>query len=202
MPSAAPAASSSKSSCSSSMVSASASRSSQRTTFGAGARASFDEAWDEGRRKAGGILIATIGFYFLVYVARLYRWHVEQPVRADRARARRRVLSDLHDTGRSDRRDAGKSCNRRVVPSRARKACSARPSSRSSSSSLDMAARFHRRPARRRSRRDRCTSSCWRRQSDRTRPISPFRSRRSTTTSRLEDTGKRHSHELADQWRD
>jgi hypothetical protein len=34
-----------------------------------GRRATFDEAWDEGRRKAGGILIATIGFYFLVYVA-------------------------------------------------------------------------------------------------------------------------------------
>jgi hypothetical protein len=32
-------------------------------------RATFDEAWEEGRLKAGGILIATIGFYFLVYVA-------------------------------------------------------------------------------------------------------------------------------------
>jgi hypothetical protein len=32
-------------------------------------RASFDEAWEEGRGKAGGILIATIGFYFLVYAA-------------------------------------------------------------------------------------------------------------------------------------
>lgn len=32
-------------------------------------RATFDEAWEEGRRKAGGILIATIGFYFLIYVA-------------------------------------------------------------------------------------------------------------------------------------
>ncbi len=34
-----------------------------------GRRASFDEAWEEGRLKAGGILIATIGFYFLIYVA-------------------------------------------------------------------------------------------------------------------------------------
>jgi len=34
-----------------------------------GRRATFDEAWEEGRQKAGGILIATIGFYFLVYVA-------------------------------------------------------------------------------------------------------------------------------------
>lgn len=34
-----------------------------------GRRANFDEAWEEGRRKAGGILIATIGFYFLTYVA-------------------------------------------------------------------------------------------------------------------------------------
>jgi hypothetical protein len=34
-----------------------------------GRRATFDEAWEEGRSKAGGILIATIGFYFLVYVA-------------------------------------------------------------------------------------------------------------------------------------
>ena len=32
-------------------------------------RATFDDAWEEGRRKAGGILIATIGFYFLIYVA-------------------------------------------------------------------------------------------------------------------------------------
>ncbi|HYL27782.1 MAG TPA: hypothetical protein VEW74_08090 [Candidatus Nitrosotalea sp.] len=32
-------------------------------------RATFDEAWEEGRHKAGGILIATIGFYFLFYVA-------------------------------------------------------------------------------------------------------------------------------------
>jgi hypothetical protein len=32
-------------------------------------RATFDEAWEEGRSKAGGILIATIGFYFLVYAA-------------------------------------------------------------------------------------------------------------------------------------
>jgi hypothetical protein len=32
-------------------------------------RATFDEAWEEGRHKAGGILIAAIGFYFLVYVA-------------------------------------------------------------------------------------------------------------------------------------
>ena len=32
-------------------------------------RATFDEAWEEGRAKAGGILIATIGFYFLMYVA-------------------------------------------------------------------------------------------------------------------------------------
>jgi hypothetical protein len=34
-----------------------------------GRHAGFDDAWEEGRRKAGGILIATIGFYFLVYVA-------------------------------------------------------------------------------------------------------------------------------------
>lgn len=33
-----------------------------------GRRATFDEAWEEGRLKAGGILIATIGFYFLIYV--------------------------------------------------------------------------------------------------------------------------------------
>jgi hypothetical protein len=34
-----------------------------------GRHASFDAAWEEGRHKAGGILVATIGFYFLVYVA-------------------------------------------------------------------------------------------------------------------------------------
>lgn len=32
-------------------------------------RTTFDEAWEEGRRKAGGILIATIGFYFLIWIA-------------------------------------------------------------------------------------------------------------------------------------
>lgn len=32
-------------------------------------RATFDDAWEEGRQKAGGILIATIGFYFLLYAA-------------------------------------------------------------------------------------------------------------------------------------
>ena len=32
-------------------------------------RTTFDEAWEEGRHKAGGILIATIGFYFLIWIA-------------------------------------------------------------------------------------------------------------------------------------
>jgi hypothetical protein len=32
-------------------------------------RTTFDEAWEDARHKAGGILIATIGFYFLLYVA-------------------------------------------------------------------------------------------------------------------------------------
>ncbi|MGR4065876.1 MAG: hypothetical protein ACLQPV_10585 [Vulcanimicrobiaceae bacterium] len=31
----------------------------------------FDAAWEEARRKAGGIFIAAIGFYFLLYVANL-----------------------------------------------------------------------------------------------------------------------------------
>ena len=34
-----------------------------------GRRATFDEAWEEGRRKAGGIVIALIGFYFLIQIA-------------------------------------------------------------------------------------------------------------------------------------
>lgn len=34
-----------------------------------GRRASFDEAWEEGRRKAGGIMLATFGFYFLLWAA-------------------------------------------------------------------------------------------------------------------------------------
>ncbi|HEY4434473.1 MAG TPA: hypothetical protein VGM99_08715, partial [Candidatus Cybelea sp.] len=34
-----------------------------------GRRATFDEAWVEGRQKAGGILIAAIGFYFLLWAA-------------------------------------------------------------------------------------------------------------------------------------
>jgi hypothetical protein len=34
-------------------------------------RAPFDEAWDEARRKAGDILIAALGFSFIIYVAAL-----------------------------------------------------------------------------------------------------------------------------------
>ena len=34
-------------------------------------RAPFDEAWDEARRKAGDILIAALGFSFVIYVAAL-----------------------------------------------------------------------------------------------------------------------------------
>ena len=34
-----------------------------------GARTSFDASWDEGRHKAGGILLAAIGFQFIVYAA-------------------------------------------------------------------------------------------------------------------------------------
>ena len=34
-----------------------------------GYRGSFDDAWEEGRRRAGGILLAAIGFQFLVFVA-------------------------------------------------------------------------------------------------------------------------------------
>ncbi|GAC1309085.1 MAG: hypothetical protein NVSMB19_22630 [Vulcanimicrobiaceae bacterium] len=34
-------------------------------------RAPFDEAWDDARRKAGSILLAAIGFNFIVYVAGL-----------------------------------------------------------------------------------------------------------------------------------
>ncbi len=34
-----------------------------------GRRAGFDDMWEEGRHKAGGILIATIGFYFLLFAA-------------------------------------------------------------------------------------------------------------------------------------
>jgi hypothetical protein len=43
-------------------------------------RASFDEAWEEGRHKAGGILIATIGFYFLIYVARYIGGFTGSPI--------------------------------------------------------------------------------------------------------------------------
>lgn len=34
-----------------------------------GRRGTFDEAWDEARSKAGGIILAVIGFYFFIYVA-------------------------------------------------------------------------------------------------------------------------------------
>ncbi|MDP9017573.1 MAG: hypothetical protein M3N19_04570, partial [Candidatus Eremiobacteraeota bacterium] len=32
-------------------------------------RPTLSETWDEGRRKAGGILMATLGFFFMIYVA-------------------------------------------------------------------------------------------------------------------------------------
>lgn len=34
-----------------------------------GRRATFDEAWEEGRRKAGGIVLAAIGFQFVTFAA-------------------------------------------------------------------------------------------------------------------------------------
>lgn len=34
-----------------------------------GRRATFDEAWEEGRRKAGGILLAAVGFQFVLFAA-------------------------------------------------------------------------------------------------------------------------------------
>jgi hypothetical protein len=34
-----------------------------------GRRATFDEAWDEGKRKSGGILMAALGFLFIIWVA-------------------------------------------------------------------------------------------------------------------------------------
>lgn len=34
-----------------------------------GLRGTFDSAWEEARRKAGGIIIAAIGFWFLIFVA-------------------------------------------------------------------------------------------------------------------------------------
>jgi ABC-type phosphate transport system permease subunit len=34
-----------------------------------GRKATFDEAWEEGKRKSGGILMAAIGFLFMIWVA-------------------------------------------------------------------------------------------------------------------------------------
>lgn len=34
-----------------------------------GMRGTFDGAWEEARRKAGGIIVAAIGFWFLIYIA-------------------------------------------------------------------------------------------------------------------------------------
>ncbi|HVN68410.1 MAG TPA: hypothetical protein VMU38_01970 [Candidatus Binatia bacterium] len=45
-----------------------------------GRHASFDEAWEEGRHKAGGILIATVGFYFLIYAAGYIASFVGSPI--------------------------------------------------------------------------------------------------------------------------
>jgi hypothetical protein len=36
-----------------------------------GLKANFDTAWEEGRRKAGGILLAAVGFWFIVNIAQL-----------------------------------------------------------------------------------------------------------------------------------
>jgi len=41
----------------------------QANNIARGYRAGFDEAWEETRRKAGGILLAAIGFQFVVYAA-------------------------------------------------------------------------------------------------------------------------------------
>ena len=41
----------------------------QASNIWRGRRGSFDEAWEEGRAKFGGILLAAIGFQFLVWVA-------------------------------------------------------------------------------------------------------------------------------------
>ncbi len=41
----------------------------QANNIARGYRAGFDDAWEETRRKAGGILIAALGFQFVVYAA-------------------------------------------------------------------------------------------------------------------------------------
>ena len=41
----------------------------QANNIARGYKTKFDDAWDEGRRKAGSILIAAIGFQFVVWVA-------------------------------------------------------------------------------------------------------------------------------------
>jgi hypothetical protein len=41
----------------------------QANNIARGMRAGFDDAWEETRRKAGGILLAAIGFQFVVYAA-------------------------------------------------------------------------------------------------------------------------------------
>lgn len=41
----------------------------QANNIARGAKAGFDDAWEEGKRKAGNIILAAIGFQFIVYVA-------------------------------------------------------------------------------------------------------------------------------------
>lgn len=41
----------------------------QANNIARGFKAGFDDAWDEGRRKGGSILLAAIGFQFIAYVA-------------------------------------------------------------------------------------------------------------------------------------
>ena len=41
----------------------------QANNIDRGHRAGFDDAWEETRKKAGGILIAAIGFQFVIYIA-------------------------------------------------------------------------------------------------------------------------------------
>jgi hypothetical protein len=45
----------------------------QANNIARGYRAGFDEAWEETRRKAGGILLAAIGFQFVTFVAAYIR---------------------------------------------------------------------------------------------------------------------------------
>ena len=168
-----------------------------------GRRATFDEAWEEGRSKAGGILIATIGFYFLVYVAGYIGAFTGSPVVQIVLELVVAFFLIYTIPAAAIGGMPGNLAHSAHRFARCAQACSVPQSSRSSSSCFGSgcptSSSAKSEPALgslvTSSYEPRSKRSCWR--------ISRSRSRSSTTTSPLGDTGKRHPDEVTyERWTD